>query len=345
MPRRLRVDGETYTVGDKSDLFKVGDKIRIQMGYDSQSQEMNYSKRFDGFIRSINPGNDLRIHCEDEMYLLKQVNKQTQYLTPITLVDLVDALTADVRTEFAGQGFEFPFDESNIGSQKSVPFVSTDPFGIVCLDSKVSGYRLKRNPNIAKTLDGLKKNFGFRSFFRDHILYVGMLWYSDIPAMAPVVHTFRFQYNILDDGRHLKYRRREDFKMGVKVISINMDDNSRYTGFVGEEGGDLKTLHRMHRDGEVESEIKKNMENMANVELRRRNYTGYHGKFKTFGEPVVKHGDHVTLIDKRHNTDRQGTYIVEHVRTLDSVKGQYQEITLNSRVDSQDFPDKDMNFE
>lgn len=344
IPRRLRVDGESYTIGDSTDLFKVGDKVRIEMGYDSQANEISLNKRYDGFIRRIVPGDNVTIYCEDEMYFCKQVNKQTQYLTPIKLVDLVKALTEGVLTEFRGKGFDFDFDQSNAGSQEIVPFTEGDPFGIVVLDSKVSGYRLKRNPNIAQTLVGLRKNFGFRTWFRDHVLYVGLLWYDDIPSIAPTVHTFRFRYNIIDNGKNLKYRRSEDFKMGVKVISVNMDDNSRITGFVGEESGDLKTIHRMHKSSETEAEVKANMDKMGNIELRRRNYTGYHGKFKTFAEPVVNHGDHITLIDQRHTLDRQGTYIVEHVKTLDS-KGQFQEITLNSRVDSDDFPDKVMQYE
>jgi hypothetical protein len=337
IPRRLRVDGETYIIGDETDLFKVGDKVRIEMGYDSQTQEINLTKRYEGFIRRITPGDNVKIECEDEMFFCKQVNKQTQYLSPITIVDLAKALTEDVRTEFSGQGFDFTFDQSNIGSRKAVPFTAGDPFGIVCIDSQISGYRLKRNPNIAHTFKGLRTQFGFRTYFRDHIMYVGGLWYDDIPARAPETHTFTFQQNIVDNGRHLKYRRSEDFKMGVKVISINMDDNSRYEEFIGEEGGDLKTLHRMHRSIETESVVRANMQNMGKVELSTRNYTGYHGKFLTFAEPVVKHGDHAVLVDNRHELDRVGTYKVSHVRTIDSMKGQWQELTLHTRIDSDSF--------
>ncbi len=88
IPRRLRVDGETYTIGDETDLFKVGDKVRIEMGYDSQSQEINLTKRYEGFIRRIIPSDNVTIKCEDEMFFCKQVNQQTQYLSPITLVTL-----------------------------------------------------------------------------------------------------------------------------------------------------------------------------------------------------------------------------------------------------------------
>lgn len=345
IPRRLKIDGETYTIGDSNDLFQVGDKIRIEMGYDATNLEQNLVTRFEGFIRQIIPGDNIVIHCKDEMYFMEQVNKQTQYLTPITIVDLVKDMTDAVKTQFSGKGFTYTFDRNNIGSNKSVSWVSGDPFAIVCLDSKISGYRLKRNPNIAQCLDGLRKNFGFRSWFRDHVLYVGLLWYSDIPAITPVTHTFRFQYNIIDNGENLKYRRSDDYKMGVKVISVNMDDNSRYTGFVGEEGGDLKTIHRMHRSTDSESDVKSNMEKMGNVELRQRNYTGFQGYFRTFGEPVVKHGDHVKLIDKRHPLDREGTYIVEKVKTMDGVRGQWQDIWLNSRVDVDDHAEKTMSYE
>lgn len=336
IPRRLRIDGEHYTVGDKTDLFKVNDLVKIEMGYDAELNKPNLTKRYEGIISQIVPGDDVKIYCEDELFFCKQVNKQTQYLSPITLINLVKDLTAGVRSEFTGKGFDFTFDSSAVGSRKSIPYVTGEPFAVVCLDSQISGYRLKRNPNIAQALQGLRKHFGFRAWIRNHVLYVGKLWYEDIPAIAPKTHVFKFQHNIIDNGKNLKYRRAEDFKMGVEVVSINMDDNSRYKEFIGESGGDVKTLTRMHRAGETESVVRANMKTMGKVELATRNYTGYHGKFLTFGEPVVFHGDHVKISDPRFPTDRGGTYKVKNVKTSDKF-GQWQEITLHSRVDSDAF--------
>lgn len=337
IPRHLKIDGLNFVVGDDTDIFHVNDQVTIEMGYDKEARNDNLTTRFEGFVTRILPGDNVTIYCEDEMFICKQVNKQTAYSTPLTLVSLVDQMTRDVRTEYAGKGFDFEFNEADVGSRKAAPYTNGDPFGVVCLDATISGFRLKRNPNIAQAIQGLRKNFGFRSFFKNHVLYVGCQWYEDVPGIAPKELVFKFQHNIVDNGKSLEYRRAEDFKMGVKVVSVNQDDNSRYNEHIGEEGGDVKTLHQFHRSGESETSVRSRMVQMGKIELQSRSYTGYYGKFKTFGEPVAEHGDHAVIIDPRHSLDRDGTYKIEHVRTMDSAGGQWQEITLNAKIGTDDF--------
>ncbi len=75
------------------------------------------------------------------------------------------------------------------------------------------------------------------------------------------------------------------------------------------------------------------------TQLQKYYYTGYHGKFVTFGLPQVIHGNIVNLTDNIL-PERSGNYLVKGVKTTFSVTGGYrQEIELHFRTDNLDASD------
>lgn len=71
LPRRLLTQGSlsNTTAPDLSSIMKVGDKVKIELGYD-----YDFQTEFEGYVKSIAPEVPVKIECEDAMWLLKQTN-------------------------------------------------------------------------------------------------------------------------------------------------------------------------------------------------------------------------------------------------------------------------------
>ena len=77
----------------------------------------------------------------------------------------------------------------------------------------------------------------------------------------------------------------------------------------------------------------KKLKELAESELKKFKYTGYSGSFTTFGEPVVYHGDIITLKNPKM-PERNGKYLVRAVeRTYDAEAAKYrQKIYINEKI-------------
>lgn len=71
LPRRLLTQGSLSNTDapDLSSVIKVGDKVKIELGYD-----FDFQTEFEGYVKSIAPEVPVKIECEDAMWLLKQTN-------------------------------------------------------------------------------------------------------------------------------------------------------------------------------------------------------------------------------------------------------------------------------
>ena len=137
--RYVRPDGSEVDsiVRGENPLFKLGDKAKIEVGYNSK-----LATCFVGFISGIRQKFPLRFKLEDEVYKLKQ--------TSITL-SLNNPSLADLLGEILPTGIIYEITaEQNLGK-----FRITDA-------------------TPAEVLDELRKKHGIFSFFRDSILYVGL---------------------------------------------------------------------------------------------------------------------------------------------------------------------------
>jgi hypothetical protein len=106
------------------------------------------------------------------------------------------------------------------------------------------------------------------------------------------------------------------------VVAVSIDDNNnRTTVEVGDKDGEQRTFNYYNLS-------KPDLETVANTELQKLKYNGYKGSFSTFGTPVVKHGDTVTLIDRLY-PEREGTYSVKAVNTGFGTSGYRQTVFLD----------------
>jgi hypothetical protein len=256
-------------------------------------------------VSGVTPDNIMTINCQDAMWLLKQKTVKKFTGTNLTLKSLITQI-------WTLTGLTIPY---------------------TVVDAKIGDFRIS-NASITEILDKLKSNFGLTSFVRNGVLIIGLAYE---PASA-TNHTFYFngqKCNIVESS--LEYRKITDNKIVVKGISINSTTLVKtelyaYYNSLGEivvsstqEQGSTRTLNYIdYTVAELTTVLKRELPNLV--------YEGYFGSFMTFGEPYVKHGDNVTLIDNRF-PERQGTYLVKEVTasvTIDS--GYMRNITLDRKI-------------
>jgi len=142
IPKKIRYSREDGTTVDAivrgdNPLFKIGDKVDIEVGYNSKIKQV-----FKGYTSGIRQKFPLRFDLEDEVYRLKQ-NSLTLSLENPKLSDLLgEILPTGIIYEITA--------EQNLGQ-----------------------FRIN-NATPAAVLDELRKKHGIYSFFRDGILYVGL---------------------------------------------------------------------------------------------------------------------------------------------------------------------------
>lgn len=275
IPRKLQWNGKTIAVG-KQPLFKRGDKVVVELGYDDENVV-----EFIGYIRDIEVATPVTIRCEDSAFLLKKSPKTISF-EKVTLKDLLKKILP------VGIDFE-------------------------ALDINLGQFRLK-NATPAQVLNELRKNYNLYSFFRGEKLFVGFAY---PPSRTINTLKFEFERNVISDN--LEYRRVEDVKIKVKAISM-LSDNKKIEVVEGDPDGDTRTFHYYNIQ---EQDLKK----MAKEEIERLRYSGWVGDFLAFGQPFVKHGDVVELIDNK--LDRQGSYLVKKTAVNFGLDGYRRTIFLD----------------
>lgn len=305
-------------------LMLRGDKIRVELGYmyptptNPEVTEMNIY--FDGYISRINPRIPIELECEDRMYQLKQIRVPDKAF-PASFYNVQDMVQEMLLLQPETRDIEL-ITGSLVGQKIETNL--NDEF-ITCDDT------------IASVLDRLRKEAHIYSYFRN-VAQPDGTYKSELRCSGIVYYpsdrekrTFVFQKNIIDDS--LEYRRQEDIKLGAKCYSLNSIEittgtnkdgspkkkQKRLETFIGDKEGELRTLYFW--DVKNEAELKE----LGKRELRKYYYTGYFGKFLTFGIPKVKHGDEVEIKDYILH-ERDGGYMVKGVRTSFGEDGFRQEI-------------------
>lgn len=175
------------------------------------------------------------------------------------------------------------------------------------------------NSTPAQVLNQLNSTYGFKAWFRNGVLYAGLAYWPQLQQTPPPV--FTFQKDIIEHD--LTYQDAESVRLKVTAISIN-PDNTKTEIEVGDPEGEQRTLTYYNVS-------KEDLTQFATRDLGKFRFTGFRGTFKTFGTPVVRHGDIVELVDPAIK-DRNGRYIVKAVTTSFGQSGYKQEIELDARV-------------
>jgi hypothetical protein len=325
-------------------LIMRGDSIVIKAGYSYISQvnadgSLNYNTQlntvFTGYISSLESKNTLKLHCEDNMWLLKQTNMQAKtYAAPNNdISNVLNDIVAQVQSVFPNSNLSANTNNFTLG---------------------VDGFKTG-NETAAETLNKLKKilpSMGF--YFRNNVLRGGgsVYYYSDQslgtgPDGEPLYNTFNFQKNIITDEMH--YSLMSDVKVGAQCYSVTSTQGTkknkmgtpqyttdRYDATVGVQNGDDADGYEYYTFYFKDVTSTKTLTAKGATYLARYQYDGFRGNFTTFGMPFVQHGNIIYITDNLY-PERNGHYMVKAVHYsfgLDS--GLRQEIDLHFRTDNID---------
>jgi hypothetical protein len=329
--RKVTWQGKNVIGGsDTPPLILRGDKVTVDFSYSYYETDKGNSALFtnnfvtksnnifNGFISKAINKMPIEIHCEDNMWKLKQVSapnkvfKATEYNLQTMLQELL-----------TGTGFTVNTDATtNIGDFRT------------------------QNETVAEVLNRLQK-YNLESYFRgDELRCSGLIYYPE-DANEEV---FVFQKNIISDN--LEYRRTDDVKIGIQAYSVNKVElntvNSqgkrktkiqRLSAFITRNlNGEIVELNPASFEGEKRTLYyynvadKATLISQAGTQLNKLYYEGFFGKFTTFGLPFVKHGDHAILRDDVL-PERNGTYEIKEVVYRFGMDGYRQDIGVDIRID------------
>lgn len=251
------------------DILKAGDNVLVKLGYNFANQQ-----RFTGFVSRYTANTAVaEIHCEDEMWKLKQtvLNKSWKSTTVQEVVEYIKSET--------GSTWEYDIlgDSVEIGAVKL---------------EKISA---------AKVLEKLKTDFYQTCFFRKGKLIVGKPYEPEPTKRRKVV--LEYGRNVID-WKGLEYKRRDELRINVTAIS-NMPDGKKKEVKVGDSDGEQRTLNFYNLSEQA-------LKQQAEALLERLKYEGFRGKVPLFGQPMVEHGDVVVIKNERY-PNKEGEYFIDAV--------------------------------
>lgn len=291
LPHKFKKENKVIFVGENN-FFKKGDSVEIEAGYFPNKEQI-----FEGYLSAIKPAIPVQLKFEDAAWLLKQTNITVSF-EKVTLSELLTKCLSLAKEKAAGYVLE-----------------GLNKLKIEAIEANLGTFRIT-NVNITQVLEELRKTYALRSFFRGHTLYVGLAYYGDGNKA-----TFEFEKNIIEDD--LEYLKEDDLVFKVKAVSM-LENNTKIETEVGDPNGEQRTITKYNL---TLTELKA----AAEREVERLRYEGFRGKFKTFLEPIVRHGDEVEIIDPR-TPEKNGVYLVEQVEYEIGINGYFQTIKLGAKI-------------
>lgn len=317
-------------------FFLKGDKVTVRYGYRYYDKIGNLiediSEVFSGYITKVDSKKPFTLHCEDNMWKLKQepVPDKEWQASKYTVETMLKEM------------------------------LKNTPFTVNLLTKTSIGDFRTEGETVMQVLDRLRKDFHFEAYFRGDELRVGTLVYIEqdaIDAEAKQKKVFRFQHNIISD--QLQYMRLDDIRLSAVAYSITekelesttrdgqkktknerlevlvYNNGRELVGVKKEKGKDYPKIDQGERrtfyffgitDANKLIELTKD-------KLKLYYYKGYRGSLTTFGVPFVRQGDNVYLVDTTL-PERSGYYKVKQVKYSGGTDGHRQEITLDYLIRS-----------
>lgn len=238
IPAALKIDKNKV-----NETFKKGLPVEIQFGY-----KPNMNIVFKGYVVRVKPTVPIEIHCEDEMWNLKQI----QINETVKDEKLADFLKRVLNVEVDA-------------------FETTIP-KMIC--SKISGSQL---------LDEIKSMYGFSSFFRNGVLVVGKPYAQSGYSRHQFIIENASNCNV--HSHSLEFVSKEDVKIKVTAIS-NMADGTKHEVEFGDPDGETRTLNFYNvPKTELESIAKAEFEKMQ-YDGYRGSFTAFGEPFVIHGDVV-----------------------------------------------------------
>ncbi len=273
------------------DQFQVGDPVTIDAGYDGV-----LTREFTGFIREIESDYPLIIHCDDESYPLRQNDLVNSYQSVTLKQLLADIIFGDITVE--------------------------------CPDVNLGRFQIDHESSF-QVLQRIKEDYGLYSRLQNGVLTVNL---RDLVATGAVVHNYVLNADSkttnLVKKNELRYKRKEDYKLHVKVTSIQ-PDGKKQTVEVGTKTRNASLVQVTYPGTYTEAELRAYATSIYN----KRVFDGYSGTITGFGVPPTHAGDALVISDKLE-PERGGKYMIEKVVIrYDESNGFSRENSLSYKIE------------
>jgi len=317
------------------DIFQKGDKIKIESYYIYWTKDLTEKHTpkitiVDGYINKVNAELPIEISFEDNMYLLKKTPMQNKAYKAGTSIESILTEAIKVTNDTFGTNFTVN--------------VFSDTTGV---DNAIL---MAENESIAEWLAKLKKDTNVKVYFRGNELRVGHLVYVEQEAQTKI---FEFQNNIISS--ELEYRLKKDIVLsavasnhiteanGTTKQGVTKTKNRRIEVLVTfKDGSDTPTVKVIKQgdkpdpnvDGErrtftyPDAKSEADLVAKATEDLKKYYYTGFKGKFTTFGTPYVQFGDNAQIVNP-YLPEQNGIYKIKGIEYSGGVDGYRQVIQLD----------------
>jgi hypothetical protein len=319
------------------ELFKKGDKVKIESNYTYWDENLNEKKTalttiVDGYISNVKIEMPVTIEFEDSMYLLKKTPMQNKAYNGSQSIESILNDALQVTNNTFGTNFKCETINKTLISWDNSLLTS-------------------ENETLATFLAKLKKDAFIFTYFRGNTLRVGRSVYLDLDAKTKI---FEFQNNIITSD--LSFKRKDDIVLSA-VASNHIQEQTGTTkdGKAKVQNKRIEVLVTLQNDkviskvvkqgdkpdpntdGErrtftfLEAKTEDDLIRLATEALKKYYYSGLKGKFTTFGTPYVQFGDQCQIINKIL-PEQNGTYKIKGVEYSGGVEGMRQIIELDYKV-------------
>jgi len=277
-------------------LFKEGDTVSIDLGYNGQLKN-----EFRGFVRRVNITTPISIEMEGYAWQLRNQNILASW-GPTTVKEVLQRII---------QG-------TDIILSPDIPVIHLTSFRIP-------------HHNGLDVLQYMKDKMLLTVYFDDNVLYVGIeegrttnLDTSNGSLLAEVV--YNIGYNVPTNQPDLKKRLAANNLVRVR-LKVKGKDGKNTLYEAGDAGGSVHNKQIAH------STDANYLKMIAADRLKSLKYDGYEGNINGFLQPYCKPGWKATIIDKRYQGARSGTYFVPGIEVTFGVKGARRKVDITYKLD------------
>ncbi|QEM13484.1 hypothetical protein [Mucilaginibacter rubeus] len=278
-------------------LFAEGDKVSIDLGYNGDLRN-----EFRGFVRRVNLTTPVSIEIEGYAWQLRNQNILASWSKPTTVKEVLARII---------QG-------TDIVLSPDIPTI------------KLTNYYIK-NENGLKVLEDFQKRMLLTVYFDDNVLYVGIQEGRTTNTAAGQTGTlaevkYSIGYNCAANQKDLKQRLAKD-----NLVRVRLKTKGKNGKHILYEAGDLNgsIYERIIPFSNDENYLK----TKADGFLKRLKYDGYEGSITGFLQPYCQPGWKGTIIDKRFDGARAGTYFVPGIEVTFGVRGARRKTEITYRLD------------
>jgi hypothetical protein len=328
--------GDAITIDYYYRYYKNGVEI-----IEGTENTKNNTHLFDGYITEVTSKKPLNLKFEDVFWRLKQTDVQIQTFKK------TDTLYSIISTLIKPYNDKYPNEKIVIAKPLPTEVVTFGEFMV-------------GNETVAECFGRMRKTWHFETYIKNEPsingkfkLYCGIILYD---ALVPKTRVFEFQRNIISDD--LEYRKKEDIILSI-VASNSVEVSNGVTkdgkiktkkerlevlvtlafgsdkpivkvkepgvDFAPNSGGERLTMQ--YPMCNTISELTQK----ATEEIRKYYYTGYKGKFTTFGIPYTQTGDNIQIVDNIL-PERNGIYKCKGVEYSVGMGGIRQTIQLDYKI-------------